>query len=206
MENIIEDIVKLEWQFFDKVQNEGGRAFCQDDWETFSIMRSSQYMEWNRPLLESWLGDLELAQAEGRNPLTEKYGYMMCISAPDDNAETAARIPFVSDEKKAICERIVARLLVQNESFRRQYPKVAGHGRPLRTIEEAQAGFTSVETYQTGELYTYSIKTLELLEKLVLKMEEEGKSYPAAIIENSLRRRGFKDLSDAEWYLNAREK
>jgi hypothetical protein len=30
-EQMIEQIVKLEWEAFDKVDNEGGRAFCQDD-------------------------------------------------------------------------------------------------------------------------------------------------------------------------------
>jgi hypothetical protein len=46
MENIIESIIRMEWEFFDKVENEGGRASCQDNWETFSKMRRSQYMAW----------------------------------------------------------------------------------------------------------------------------------------------------------------
>ncbi|MGE4487789.1 MAG: DUF4125 family protein, partial [Synergistaceae bacterium] len=46
MEDIIESIIQMEWEFFDKVENEGGRASCQDNWETFSKMRRSQYMAW----------------------------------------------------------------------------------------------------------------------------------------------------------------
>ncbi len=38
-EELIDAIVLHEWQQFDKVKNEGGRADCQDDWNTFSIMR-----------------------------------------------------------------------------------------------------------------------------------------------------------------------
>ena len=83
MEDIIESIIQMEWEFFDKVENEGGRASCQDNWETFSKMRRSQYMAWPLPLLESWKADLVRANEEGRNPLTEKYGYMMCISDPE---------------------------------------------------------------------------------------------------------------------------
>lgn len=30
-----EEIIAMEWDFFDKVQNEGGRADCQDDYYTF---------------------------------------------------------------------------------------------------------------------------------------------------------------------------
>ncbi|MBQ8166292.1 MAG: DUF4125 family protein, partial [Lachnospiraceae bacterium] len=50
----VSKIVKLEWEMFDKVKNEGGRADCQDDWNTFSIMRKSQYMAWSDALCESY--------------------------------------------------------------------------------------------------------------------------------------------------------
>ena len=50
-------IAKMEFEAFDKVQNEGGRANCQDDWETFSIMRVSQYLTWNVPMLEQYISD-----------------------------------------------------------------------------------------------------------------------------------------------------
>ena len=36
---ILEAIIQLEWNMFQKVRNTGGRAGCQDDWETFYIMR-----------------------------------------------------------------------------------------------------------------------------------------------------------------------
>ena len=37
-------IAKSEFEAFDKVQNEGGRASCQNNWPTFKVMRMSQYM------------------------------------------------------------------------------------------------------------------------------------------------------------------
>ena len=58
---LIENIIALEWEAFDKVDNEGGRADCQDDYETFYIMRKSQYLTWNIPLLQSFLKDLKPA-------------------------------------------------------------------------------------------------------------------------------------------------
>ena len=39
--DVIKGIVDLERKQFDKVKNEGGRADCQNDWNTFSIMRIS---------------------------------------------------------------------------------------------------------------------------------------------------------------------
>ncbi|MBQ8212251.1 MAG: DUF4125 family protein, partial [Treponema sp.] len=44
--DIIEKIVALEWKQFDRVKIEVGRADCQDDFQTFSIMRKSQYLAW----------------------------------------------------------------------------------------------------------------------------------------------------------------
>ena len=51
-EELVNAIVKLEWNAFDKVDNLGGRADCQNDWNTFSVMRKSQYLAWpeNLPL------------------------------------------------------------------------------------------------------------------------------------------------------------
>ena len=206
MKNIIESIIQMEWDFFDKVENEGGRAACQDNWETFSKMRRSQYMAWSEPLLKNWKADLNIAREEGRNPLTEKYGYMMCISDPEANKETARRLPPVSQEKKQVARCIVDRLILQNETFRAKYPLVSGRGRPLRTLEEPAAGGTSIETYELGELWTYSQKTLELFEANLDEYEKEGRSYPETVVENGLKLRGFESLDQAEEYLAKREK
>ena len=204
MEDIIESIIQMEWEFFDKVENEGGRASCQDNWETFSKMRRSQYMAWPLPLLESWKADLVRANEEGRNPLTEKYGYMMCISDPEGNTEIIRRLPTVSPEKRQTARRIVDRLIPQNETFRAKYPRVSGRGRPLKTSEESAAGWTSIETYELGELWTYSQKTLELFDANLDTYEKEGKSYPETVVENGLKLRGFKSLKEAEEFLAKR--
>ena len=198
MENIIESIIQIEWEFFDKVENEGGRASCQDNWETFSKMRRSQYMAWTEPLLESWKADLVRAGEEGRNPLTEKYGYMMCISDPEANKETSRRLPPVPPEKREAARRIVDRLIPQNEVFRAKYPRISGRGRPLKTSEEPTAGWTSIETYELGELWTYSQRTLELFEANLDAFEKEGRSYPETVVENGLKLRGFNSLGEAE--------
>ena len=51
---VVDQIVKMEWEAFDHVKNEGGRASCQDDWDTFSIMRKSQYFTWTDEMLTEY--------------------------------------------------------------------------------------------------------------------------------------------------------
>lgn len=206
MEKLIDEIIGLEWCFFDRVRNEGGRAPCQDDWKTFRIMRGSQFMAWNRPLLESWHGDLLQARERGYNPMTEKYGYMMCIADPEANLELAASLPPVSEEKKALSRKIIERLVPQNAAFRRRYPLLAAHARPLRTADESGGDMTSMETYQLGELWTYSRRTLTLLDEHLRDLEAAGINYPELVIRNSLLQRGVSGLEEAEAFLAKRQR
>ena len=85
--DLIEKIILKEWQQFDKVKNEGGRADCQDDYATFSLMRKSQYMTWNRELLGSFYEDLCNAEKSGWNLIMEKYARMMKSTNPEKYLE-----------------------------------------------------------------------------------------------------------------------
>ena len=51
---------------------------------------------------------------------------------------------------------------------------------------------------------TYSEKTLRLLSARIAELEAAGVSYAELIIENGLKRRGFRGLDDAEKFLEAR--
>ena len=66
------ELIELEWSFFQAVQNEGRRADCQNDPETFYIMRKSQFDSWNAALIDSYLTDLRNRNAAGENPIAEK--------------------------------------------------------------------------------------------------------------------------------------
>lgn len=61
MNELIGKIVDEEWAQFQLVNNQGGRASCQDDWRQFSIMRGSQFSVWPENLLQ----DLEELRADG---------------------------------------------------------------------------------------------------------------------------------------------
>ena len=81
-DQLIERIVRHEWDQFQRTNNEGGRAACQGNWPVFRQMRTSQFMTWPDPLLDSYLADLVEAERVGRNLVTEKYGRMMESTAP----------------------------------------------------------------------------------------------------------------------------
>lgn len=101
---LIKEIVEMEWQQFQNVHNEGGRASCQDDKETFEIMRNSQFLVWNEEVLKSYLADLQDAWADGWNLLTEKYARMMESTAPKEYE--AFRIFFQSGVKNGfVCRK-----------------------------------------------------------------------------------------------------
>ena len=70
MNSLVKQIVETEWALFDRVPNRGGRAACQDDRETFFLMRSSQLAAWSADVQESYLADLRAACRAERNLLT----------------------------------------------------------------------------------------------------------------------------------------
>ena len=58
-QKLVDRLVEEEWEFFQKVQGEDGRASCQDDWKTFKVMRSSQALASNDEEVRSLLDGLE---------------------------------------------------------------------------------------------------------------------------------------------------
>lgn len=156
---LITTIIEAEWQMFDKVQNEGGRAACQNDARTFAIMRYSQFAPLPQDVLESYRDDLEQAAQVGRNLLAEKYAYMMEYTDPATFDRTLRdHLPAVSAYKQELCARIANRLIRDEQQFAARYPALHAQGRPT---EGAQADDVSVHVYALGELKTYSERTLE---------------------------------------------
>jgi len=196
-EELIEKIVTLEWNAFDKVDNQGGRASCQDDIATFSIMRKSQYMLWSDEMLESFIDDFKAANAGGWNLITEKYGRMEETTAPEEYAKIRDSLPALSEDKKQIIEAIVAIQVGMMEEFSKEYPKAAGEARSIHTYEDTPYN-TSYETYLRGEISTYSDRTLELYGRFVAACAKEGRNIAKETITNSALMYGYKSLDDME--------
>lgn len=191
---LIATIIASEWQMFDKVQNQGGRAACQDDARTFTIMRGSQFAPWPQELLESYYDDLLEAARMGRNLLAEKYAYMMADTDPA-YFERALRphLPVVSAYKQALCERIASRLVADEQEFAVRYPALHAQARP---VEGTQAGDVSVRVYALGELKTYSERTLECYDAWLRAHSEENISV--SVHRVMVRLYGYDSLEEAE--------
>lgn len=169
---LIAAIIEAEWQMFDKVQNEGGRAACQNDARTFAIMRYSQFAPLPQDVLESYRDDLAAAAREGRNLLAEKYAYMMEYTDPATFDRTLRdHLPAVSAYKQELCARIANRLIRDEQQFAALYPALHAQGRPT---EGAQADDVSVHVYALGELKTYSERTLERYDAWLRAHPEEN--------------------------------
>ncbi len=194
---IAEEIISMEWAFFDKVENMGGRADCQDDWETFSIMRRSQYYTWPCALLYSLREDFRTSAEEGRNPITEKYGYMMESTVPDEFERIKGMLPPVPDEKRKLCDAICEIQVGWMEDFAQKYPKLAARSRAIHTYEDTPF-LTSYETYLRGELFTYSDVTLKMYGSFIVSLYSEGKNLACEIMNRSVHMYGFDSLEAAE--------
>ena len=195
--SLVDTIVAAEWDAFDRVVNEGGRADCQDDWDTFSKMRKSQYLTWSIEMLESFLADMKEAAANSWNLITEKYARMEESTAPEKYAQIADKLPPRDDQTKAIVEEIVKIQVGFMEEFAEDYPKVAGTARKIHTYEDTPYE-TSYETYLRGELLTYSPQTLRLYGDYVVEHVRNEKNLAAEIMTNTAMLYGYKSLEDLE--------
>jgi len=192
-----ERIVAMEWNFFQMVHNVGGRANCQDMPETFGIMRKSQFAIWTDDMLLSYYEDLKIAEIEGRNPMTEKYGYMMESTHPDEFAQIKDALPIISEAKRELIEQIIAIQIPWAEAVSDSYPRFAGRGRVIRTSQDSP-GTTSIETYSRGELATYSERTLELMLEHFANAQALGQNLQEDVYAYTARSYGYRSLADAE--------
>ena len=202
-EALIDEVIEREWEQFQYVKNEGGRASCQDDHETFVIMRKSQFMNWTQELLESYSQDLIEAEAAHWNLLTEKYARMMESTAPERYAELADILPKRSKERIQMQEEMIAQQIRWEEDFAVKFPGVASTGRMIHTSEDTPWD-TSIETYARGEISTYSDRTVGLLKKLYDQMATDHENLSEKTLRNMTALYGYESLEEAEKQQRAR--
>ncbi len=196
-EELVNKIARLEFKAFDEVKNEGGRASCQDDWPTFSVMRKSQYLTWNKDMLVQYYYDFTREYEKGHNLITEKYGRMMENTAPDRYEAIKDYFPILSEQKKAIIEQVVALQMSMTDEFGKEYPGLSGNARSFYSVDDNLYN-TSYETYLRGEISTYSDKMLQLYAGYVVDCVKNGINIAKETISNTAILYGFKDLESFE--------
>lgn len=191
-------VIQIEWNMFQEVQNIGGRADCQDDWQTFEIMRRSQYENWTGEMIQCWLSFLKDAKKEGRNLVTEKYARMMAYTEPGYyDKYLAPALPQIPRGNFSFINEIIEILVKWERDFAARYPKLASKSRPVTAAGDA-SGFTSMETYARGELSTYPRQLLALYLAYVKELFTAGKSLSVMIEDTLVKLYGYHSIEEAE--------
>lgn len=195
---IIDEIVRIEWEMFQAVGEVDGRSPCREDPETFSAMRRAQYNAWPENVCRLLLEDFRKAMEAGRNLVAEKYIHMMRTTDKEQYDFAIESIPQPSEEQKRLAQAVNDRLVQETEAIFQEYPYLARASRPLRSSQDTPYA-ASVETYQLGELYTYSEATLQALLGYVEASAREGKSVAKQVLENTVRHYGYMNLIQANF-------
>lgn len=194
---LINQIIAIEWEMFQQTQNVGGRAWCQDDKVQFDANRKAQFDIWDEKTLQLYLQDLQEAESIGQNLVTLKYAYMMETTAPAEYLLLKDKLPEISEEKRALIDRMAEMTASWCEQFATVYPNLASHGRPPRSEVDA-TGVTSAQTYCRGELSTYSLETLQSLYEIYIQYTNDQKNLFEKSVENEMRFLLNKSLDEME--------
>ncbi|PJM73899.1 hypothetical protein CS006_01675 [Bifidobacterium primatium] len=191
-------IVRHEWNQFQEVNNQGGRANCQGNWPTFHQMRISQFLTWRIDLLDSYAQDLDDADKDGRNLLTEKYARMMESTEPERyHAELEPSLPKLDHERVEAQEAVIKQQVQWAREFRERYPKL-GEAMRVLTTDQDEIGTTSFETYLRGELGTYSDRTFHKYALMIIDLRNAGVNITEQTIATTVILGGFDGLDEAE--------
>ena len=145
---LLDGIIEIELDMFKRVRT-AEPSLCQERPETFKAMRWMTHSVLSTETLESYLGDLQKAETEGKNLLTEKYARMQNI------------IPLI--KTNPIIEDITKVEVSWMKELSKKYPHTFG----------AQSGF---ELYLHSELETYSDETLKFYFDDVSEAQKEGRN------------------------------
>ena len=179
---LIDKILDIEFFFFDKVRSNALDP-CTADEEDFFNQRRAQFVPWGSYTLKSYLGDLELALKEGKNPVAQKY---LCMDSSHPMKGTTFHI-----------DQIVDRNIAWQTAMIDQYPHFMSQGRALNAgageVEEI-----AFDNYLRCELASYSSRTVRLLHADVEQMHQMGINMCEVIYDALVKQYGYSSLTAAE--------
>jgi len=176
--DIIDNIIALELEMFlqVKAKDDGGNAQCQEEPETFKLMRWMSHSVLSQDTLESYLADLLEAKANGRNLMTEKYALMENL------------IPRLKENP--IIDKIAEVEINWMKELKLKYPNIL------------KGNTDDFKNYMVCEYETYSDKTLEFLMKDINTAKTKKLNLPELRYKNLFKRLGYKSIEEAEQVCN----
>ena len=167
---LLDGIIEIELDMFKRVRT-AEPSLCQERPETFKAMRWMTHSVLSTGTLESYLGDLQKAETEGRNLLTEKYARMQNI------------IPLI--KTNPIIEDITKVEVSWMKELSQKYPHTFG----------SRPGF---EIYLHSELETYSDETVESYFGDISKAKKEGRNLVEERYTILFQEMGYVSISEVE--------
>lgn len=181
---IVDKIANYEWDMLLTVNAGGVRLACQNNKPMFFLMRKSQWEVYPAEIQAAYLTDIHRAVNERRNLMVEKYGYMMAETDPAAFEKIRQALPEITQEKRTLVEEVVADHKVWYNEAKSLLPETIGAG---RTESPDNPQLASVQNYLRGELYTYSIKTLQKIKAYNAQCRKDGKNLVVEIHKQYVR-------------------
>jgi hypothetical protein len=169
-EELLRSIIQIELDMFERVRA-AEPSLCQQRPETFKAMREMTHSVLSSATLGSYFEDLNKAEAEGRNLLTEKYARM------DNRIAPLKSNPVINDIVK-----IEVRWM---RDLSRKYP---------HTFKNTPR----FKIYISSELETYSDKTLELYFEDVSKAEKKKRNLSEERYTMLFQQIGYSSIAEVE--------
>jgi len=170
-EELIGKIVEIELEMFRTV-NSSVHSPCQDQLQTFKMMRWMHHSVMPEAFLNSYLKDLQAAEHAGRNFMVEKYARMENRIPPLKESED---IKYIVDVEMNWMREVASK-----------YPTTFGG---------SGQGFSD---YLSCELETLSDATLEKFRDVVGKAKKDRRNLVEERYDNLFKRIGYKSLADRE--------
>ena len=159
------------------------------------IIESEDFKKEYHQLLKDYVGrpsPLYLARR-----MSEKYGFMMESTFPDEFAAIEDQLPKAAPETMQLIEDIVNQHVVWKEELDSRYPVLGSLGRAARSAGD-RMGMPSLETYMRAELKTYSPATVTLVHRDTIQHRSQGQNDAMATLLAQVQQYGFSSLEEAE--------
>lgn len=176
----LEEILELEWGFFDQVNGLSGRAICQDNTSTFIIMRLAQHLLFSNDTRFSILKDYQRMKSLGINPIEGKYARMMQYTDEELFKTFLDELPEVSPIKRQVIIDIIKIFEKDLEQLKYTLPVTLKYSRPI----DNKGNQISSLSYFYAELTYFSYRTLRYIKKDA--EEINGQSCVERIFQNTV--------------------